>query len=163
MKAQQHTEAESFKDESIYSLHPSTSIEDRMKQHQARRFVTIWDKKIKPHPSLTISKAQAMRFTVRCSKTSAALAKSPSAPIRPIRYKVAFGSVDHAFKPAQGSDDLVKFQPHELKSFKSAVCGHSEYHYVSRISLKANAVSVRAKKRKLRTEAERDERHAASV
>jgi hypothetical protein len=45
-----------------------------------------------------------------------------------------------------------------ISKFKSVISGTTAYHYSSQISLKADAVSKRATKRKHRTEAERASR-----
>ena len=111
-----------------------------------------------------IARSQALQIKVRCGKTSASLASTPSAPIRAIRYRVTYGKVEAqsvADDSVRRDAPLLHFDQRQIQTFTPIVAGTSEFHYVSNISLKPDAVSKRADKRKMRTESERRQRQAS--
>jgi hypothetical protein len=162
-----HVEMQSLGGDAVYSLHSGSGWKSRCRQHEQRKLVVLWDKKIpcaekykhsQTYQSSILAKRQSIALNVRCPKTSASLAASTSAPMRPIRYRVTFGNVACEVPEDGNLDRIAPFTMAAISEFKPVVSGTTKYHYSSNISLKADAVSKRATKRKHRTEAERASR-----
>ena len=158
-KNYQQNDLQSLANESIYSIGGGGEWTNRIRQADLFKLIVLWDRKFQSSdkhraqfPSKianTLSTLQSFVFKVRCIKTSSSLAATPTAPIRPVRYRVTFGNVAH---------ERDKYTARDIRSFEPVISGTSESHYSSNISLKSSAVTKRANKRKVRTDADRSSR-----
>jgi len=162
-----HIELQSLGSDAVYSLHTGSQWKSRRSQHEQRKLVVLWDKKVafsekhrdtSTYYSSILAMRQSIELNVRCPKTSASLAASTSAPMRPVRYRVTFGNVACQVPQDGNPEEIRPFTMEAIAKFKPVVSGTTAYHYSSQISLKADAVSKRTTKRKHRTEAERASR-----
>ena len=168
-----HVRAESLSSESIYSIHPGTRWVERCLSQRCR-LVNVWDHKFAPYfkdpwnMSLALAHTQSLTLTQRCKRTSASFCASKNAPLRAIRFRVAFGTVPRTPKnkdliAKSLRETIVPFEDDEMQHFQTYLSATSDYFYASAVSLRSEEVEQRSKKRKLRTEKERLERQSAAA
>jgi hypothetical protein len=164
-----HIQPESLPHESVYSIHPGTRWNERLKGANATpKIVCVWDRKF-DHKWKTstrrVAVSQSLTLSAKCARTSASLCTEKTDPLRAVRFRVAIGDVPRssALVRGAGEDDIVLFDASEVAAFRECVSATSDYFYASSISLDPENVAKRAEKRKVRTENERLERQSAAA
>jgi len=164
-----HILPESLPHESVYSIHPGTGWNERLRCAKANsKIVCVWDRKFDNKwktSSRRVALSQSLTMHAKCARTSASLCLEKTDPLRAVRFRVAFGYVPRSSaRPREaGEDDIVPFDASETAAFRACVSATSDYFYASSISLDPEEVAKRAGKRKDRTYQERLDRRSAAA